>query len=158
MPPTSLPTRSIMAYTHRLRHTCPPGTRISHPTSQRNTTTQTSSLSTSSYLSYPRKDSQDKDSLVPESNEYSKSGSDAAAASEDPQAAFGRDTTRPEEEMGKAKGEGGEKPLDVSPGNPDVSHARGGTEGGAESSTHGKDRERTSGGGSAPKAGGGKSG
>lgn len=46
--------------------------------------------------SYARKDSQDKDSIVTESTEYSKSGSDSKAAHEE--AAFSRDKTRPEEQ------------------------------------------------------------
>lgn len=54
-----------------------------------------------------RKDTQHKDSLKPESDEYSKSGSDDAAAAIDP-AAFGSSQTRPEQEMASAAKESGE--------------------------------------------------
>ena len=54
-----------------------------------------------------RKDTQDKDSLKPESNEYSKSGSDQAAAAMDT-AAFDPRQTRPEQELASAAREAGE--------------------------------------------------
>lgn len=53
-----------------------------------------------------RKDTQDKDSLKPESNEYSKSGSDHAAAAMDP-AAFDSSQIRPEQELASAAREAG---------------------------------------------------
>lgn len=57
-------------------------------------------------LSLARKDAQDKDSLKPEPNEYSKSGSDdAAAAVED--AAFDPSKTKPEEAHASAEKESG---------------------------------------------------
>ncbi|KAJ4349498.1 uncharacterized protein N0V89_008114 [Didymosphaeria variabile] len=106
---------------------------------------------------FASKDTQDKDSLKPRSNEYSKSGSDDAAAHSD--AAFDPNKTSPEaaEQTAEAegKGEGGESDaLNVSPGNPEVSKPRGAQEGGASEGV----RTKTSGGGSAPKSGGSKSG
>ena len=53
-----------------------------------------------------RKDTQDKDSLKPEPNEYSKSGSDDAAAAVEG-AAFDPNQTRPEEEQSRAAKESG---------------------------------------------------
>ncbi|KAK5123551.1 hypothetical protein LTR85_002589 [Meristemomyces frigidus] len=112
-----------------------------------------------------RKDAQDKDDLKPEPNEYSKSGSDdQAAAVED--TAFDPKQTSPEEQHDSAGAESGSKgsnPLNVSPANQEVSKPRGGTEGGhegsaAESGQGNSDRSRTSGGGSAPKSGGGTHG
>ena len=54
--------------------------------------------------SLARKDAQDKDSMVTESNEYSKSGSDDKSAGMD-DAAFNPDKTSPEEEQASAGGE-----------------------------------------------------
>jgi len=99
---------------------------------------------------YPRKDSQDKDSINTEATEYSKSGTDdAAARNED--AAFDPSKTDPQTEKDTA-GEGNEEsgnPLDVSPANPEVSKPRDRQEGGAEKAAGGK---KQSGGGS-PKKG-----
>ena len=53
-----------------------------------------------------RKDAQDKDSLKPEPNEYSKSGSDDAAAATE-KAAFDPSQTRPEQEKETAGRESG---------------------------------------------------
>ena len=53
-----------------------------------------------------RKDTQDKDSLKPEPTEYSKSGSDDAAAATE-KAAFDPSSTRPEEEQNIAGRESG---------------------------------------------------
>ncbi|KAF2472511.1 uncharacterized protein BDR25DRAFT_161451, partial [Lindgomyces ingoldianus] len=90
-------------------------------------------LSSSPPHLYARKDTQDKDSLNPTSTEYSKSGSDdAAAASED--AAFNPNKTSPEHEKSTAGKEGDGNPLEVSPANPEVSKPRGDTEGGAQGS------------------------
>ncbi len=84
-------------------------------------------------LRYPRKDSQDKDSINTEATEYSKSGSDDQSA-RNQDAAFDPDVTSPEGEKDAAgKGKGG-NPLDVSPANREVSKPRGEQEGGAESS------------------------
>ena len=64
------------------------------------------SLFQSAFVAYPRKDSQDKDSVQPESSEYSKSGTDDGAASQD-EAAFDPDQTSPQQEKDTAgKGEG----------------------------------------------------
>ncbi|KAK0281286.1 hypothetical protein LTR35_007662 [Friedmanniomyces endolithicus] len=113
-----------------------------------------------------RKDTQDKDSLKPEPSEYSKSGSDDAAAAVD-DAAFNPDITSPEQEQASAKEQSGsdaENPLEVSPANQEVSKPKeqlqGQTEGSsAESGGSGSSgRQRTSGGSSPPKSGGGKHG
>ncbi|KAK4901667.1 hypothetical protein LTR27_001439 [Elasticomyces elasticus] len=112
-----------------------------------------------------RKDAMDKDSLKPEPNEYSKSGSDDAAAAVD-DAAFDPSKTSPEEEHKSAEAQSGspsDNPLEVSPANQEVSkpkeQAQGETEASsAESSGGPSDRRRTSGGGSPPKSGGGKHG
>lgn len=106
---------------------------------------------------FASKDSQDKDSLNPRSTEYSKSGSDDSAAASD--AAFNPSKTSPESAEKTAEAEGSSDsaegdPLNASPANPDVSKPRDSQEGGASS---GK-RTKTSGGGSAPKSGGSKSG
>ncbi|KAF7891811.1 hypothetical protein EAF00_008113 [Botryotinia globosa] len=81
----------------------------------------------------PRKDSQHKDSIDTTATEYSKSGSDDAAAREE-SAAFDPSITSPESEKSEA-GKGGDgNPLDVSPANQEVSKPRGEQEGGAERS------------------------
>jgi len=150
-PAISAHKRSLMAstYQHHLRATCPPRTKI----------VTVRALHTTPRALFPRKDDQDRESLKPESTEYSKSGSDDSAAGEG--AAFDPSKTSPEAETGSSeKAEGKKSPLNVSPGNPEVSKARGPEEGGAQSSpgSSGSERSRTSGGGSAPKAGGGQSG
>ena len=61
-------------------------------------------FSTKSLRLYPRKDSQDKDSINTEATEYSKSGTDDEAARRE-DAAFDPEITDPSQEMGKA-GEG----------------------------------------------------
>lgn len=82
---------------------------------------------------FPRKDSQHKDSIDTTATEYSKSGSDDAAAREE-SAAFDPSITSPESEKSEA-GKGGDgNPLDVSPANQEVSQPRGEQEGGAERS------------------------
>ena len=80
--------QSINSYTPRLT----PSIRPIRPFSQ------------TSLSRYPRKDSQDRESINAEPTEYSKSGSDAGAAKQE-EAAFDPETTRPEEEHKKA-GEG----------------------------------------------------
>ena len=57
-------------------------------------------------IQFARKNTQDKDSLKPEPNEYSKSGSDDAAAAVEG-AAFDPNQTRPEEEHARAAKESG---------------------------------------------------
>lgn len=106
-------------------------------------------FSLSSTRLYPRKDSQDRESINTESTEYSKSGSDdSSAAQED--AAFNTDTTSPREEKKKA-GQGNEgNPLEVSPANPEISKPSSETEGGAESAP---ERKEQSGGGNLKKNG-----
>ncbi|CAK4032354.1 Hypothetical predicted protein [Lecanosticta acicola] len=127
-------------------------------------------LSRRAFTTFPRqsfatKYDQDKDSINPESNEYSKSGGDGAAAQATEKAAFDPKQTSPEEEEQMASREaGGESnnPLNVSPANTAISQPRGQQEGGAQGSegeTGGRSgRARTSGGGSPAKSGGGKSG
>lgn len=58
-------------------------------------------LSISSRLDYPRKDSQDKDSINTEATEYSKSATDDEGARQE-EAAFNPDITDPQEEKEKA--------------------------------------------------------
>ncbi|KAE8453439.1 hypothetical protein EG329_010300 [Mollisiaceae sp. DMI_Dod_QoI] len=97
---------------------------------------------------YPRKDSQDKDSINTEATEYSKSGTDDESARQE-QAAFDGNTTDPGKEKDIA-GEGEpENPLEVSPANPEVSKPRGEQEGGADR----PEKNTQSGGGSPKKAG-----
>ncbi|CAD6449107.1 1ed27ea8-744d-4c7a-b5bd-ed4049551cf9 [Sclerotinia trifoliorum] len=77
---------------------------------------------------FPRKDSQQKDSINTEATEYSKSGTDDAAAREQ-SAAFDPNITNPESEKDQAgkgeKKEGYGNPLEVSPANRDVSRQTG---------------------------------
>ncbi|KAM0707927.1 hypothetical protein Q7P35_004576 [Cladosporium inversicolor] len=115
-------------------------------------------------ISLARKDTQDKDSLKPEPNEYSKSGSDDAAAAVE-QAAFDPSQTRPEQEQATAEKESGSEanPLEASPANHEISKSKvdkEGKTGGASGGQVTKDRESAaqSGGSGAPKSGGGKSG
>jgi len=97
---------------------------------------------------YPRKGSEDKDSINTEATEYSKSGTDDASAKQE-EAAFDPSTTDPKTEKNVA-GEGQDgNPLEVSPANPEVSKPRGEQEGGAENAGENK----ASGGGSPRKAG-----
>ncbi|MCJ1430865.1 hypothetical protein MMC27_000215 [Xylographa pallens] len=108
-------------------------------------------FSTASRTFYPRADSQHKDSMNTEAQEYAKSGTDVDAANQD-SAAFDPSKTDPmqqKEEAGKGKGDAS-NPLEVSPANPEVSKQRPEQEGGAEKST-GSGRERSSGGGSPAK-------
>ncbi|KAF1998544.1 hypothetical protein P154DRAFT_524008 [Amniculicola lignicola CBS 123094] len=91
---------------------------------------------------HSRKNTQDRDSLDPSATEYSKSGTDDEAASMK-QAAFDPNETRPEEET-KTAGKGQEgNPLEVSPGNKEISKGRGGEEGGAQGAP---EKERSGGG------------
>ncbi|KAL8652752.1 MAG: hypothetical protein Q9210_002504 [Variospora velana] len=114
------------------------------------------SFSQSTYLRYPRKDSQDKDSINPEATEYSKSGTDDASARHE-DTAFDPNTTGPGEQKDKVGQKTGasDNPLEVSPANHDVSQGRSETEGGAENSSSSSGgtsaRERASGGGSPQK-------
>lgn len=97
---------SIMART-RLRKTVPPHTRISAIRQQ--SRPQLSSVapcekrqfSRVTWLGYPRKDSQDRESINTEAIEYSKSGTDDEAARHE-EAAFDPNTTDPEAQKKKA--------------------------------------------------------
>jgi hypothetical protein len=130
--------RSSMA--HTLRRSCPPHTRItrksgnasSSPTAKSPYTSTTTNSPNSSYFVspsyavtsssqarsfhsnvrylYATKDAQDKDSLKPRATEYSKSGSDDAAAHDD--AAFDPNQTKPETER-KNMGESGNSTVRV---------------------------------------------
>ncbi|KAL6714351.1 hypothetical protein ACLMJK_007774 [Lecanora helva] len=111
-------------------------------------------FSQSANVAYPRKDSQDKDSINTEATEYSKSATDDEGARQQ-DAAFDPNITDPQHQK-EVAGKGTEgtdtnNPLDVSPANPEVSKQRGETEGGAESSSSSagttSDRQRSSGGG-----------
>jgi len=155
----------FMAYSHGLRRTCPPGTRIARRPKSTGTSLQSQNYHTASRWSIPQKDSQGKDDLKPRSTEYSKSSSDDAAAATS-ETAFDPNQTKPETESRNADIESGDvrppksndnNPLDMSPANRDVSKGRDPQEGGATKSDA-ENRKRTSGGGSAPKAGGGKYG
>ncbi|KAF1911966.1 hypothetical protein BDU57DRAFT_523235 [Ampelomyces quisqualis] len=126
---------------------------------QRLTRTSRPSSLTSRFLSttptrFAQKDAQDKDSLVPRSTEYSKSGSDDAAASSD--AAFNPSKTSPESAEATSEKEAGSKDstLNASPANKEISEPNSASAGG----NGGAPQSKGSGGGSAPKAGGGKSG
>ncbi|KAF2117222.1 hypothetical protein BDV96DRAFT_598146 [Lophiotrema nucula] len=139
-----------------LRRLNTPLTHAYHPSYLAPSTTTGRCFSNTPLTLFPRKDTQDKDSLDPSSSEYSKSGTDNATAGTD--AAFDPNETRPEKEehnAGQESGGGGDQnSLNVSPSNPEVSKPRGEQEGGSENSP----RTSKSGGGSAPKAGGDKSG
>ncbi|KAF2837470.1 hypothetical protein M501DRAFT_1017850 [Patellaria atrata CBS 101060] len=146
-----------MAYVHHPRATCPPGTKI-----------RSVRRFHRAPVAYARKDTQHKDSLKPDRAEYSQSGGDDAAAKTE-KAAFDPNQTRPEHEEPTAKQESGGtdvsdagNPLNVSPGNKDVSEAQPDKQQQSHRSTsesgQGSSRGRTSGSGGAPKAGGGKSG
>ena len=69
-------------------------------------------LSTSSRLTYPRKDSQHKDSINTEATEYSKSATDDEGARQE-EAAFDPSITDPEQQKEKA-GEGNGVSLEIS--------------------------------------------
>ncbi|KAF1359255.1 hypothetical protein EJ07DRAFT_120537 [Lizonia empirigonia] len=104
--------------------------------------------------SFAQKDAQDKDSIKTTSNEYTKSGSDDAAAHTD--AAFDPKQTSPEAAESSAEKEAGgqDKSLNVSPGNPEVSQPNDPEIGGASQGTNNK----ASAAGSPNKQGGGSSG
>ncbi|KAL3422003.1 hypothetical protein PVAG01_06159 [Phlyctema vagabunda] len=107
-------------------------------------------ISSTSSLQFPRKASQDRESMNTDADEYSKSGTDSTAA-EQKDAAFDPDITDPNAEKNKAgQGGGAGNPLDVSPANPDVSK-QGGKE--AEGGVEKGQGQKQSGGGSPPKGG-----
>jgi hypothetical protein len=136
------PTRSLLRF------------RATRPVSRTLPTTSLRTFTTT-LPTYARKGAEDKDSLEPRRSENSLTGNDDAGAHSD--AAFDPNNTAPEGEKADAeKQSGGAKnnPLDVSGGNKDVSKPRSTEEGKPEKSP----RTSASGGGSAPKAGGVKSG
>lgn len=110
-------------------------------------------LSTSRPL-FVQKGAEDKDSIKTTSNEYSKSGSDDAAAHTD--AAFDPNQTSPEAAEASAEKEAGgqNNSLNASPGNHDISHTNDPKIGGASQGTN----DKQSGAGSPNKQGGGSSG
>jgi hypothetical protein len=115
--------------------------------------TTTRPFASTPILRYPYKDDQDRESLKPRAQEYSKSGSDEEVAANE-EAAFDPSKTRPEQEKEAAgKGNAG-NPLETSPANQAVAHGGRGVE---EDKTH-AGKQRASGGGNAPKAGTAKSG
>ncbi|KAL9099965.1 MAG: hypothetical protein Q9163_004606 [Psora crenata] len=92
-------------------------------------------FSQSTWLSYARKSSQDKDSINREPMEYSNSGTDQQEAEQD-DPAFNPDITDPQRQKaaaGKTSGDNS-NPLDVSPANTEVSKPKAETEGGPQSS------------------------
>ncbi|KAL8674582.1 MAG: hypothetical protein Q9168_001025 [Polycauliona sp. 1 TL-2023] len=115
------------------------------------------SLSQTTSLNYPRKDSQDKDSINTEATEYSKSGTDDASARQE-DTAFDPNVTDPGQQKDKVGNETGasDNPLEVSPANHEISQPRHEREGGSQNSSSSSGttsgRERSSGGGS-PKKG-----
>ncbi|KAL8786641.1 MAG: hypothetical protein Q9213_002670 [Squamulea squamosa] len=126
-------------------------------TSESSTPSTTRLLSQTTSLAYPRKGTQDKDSLSPEATEYSKSGTDDASARQE-DTAFDPDTTDPSAQKDKVGDKTGasDNPLEVSPANHDISQPRDHQEGGSENSSASSGttsgRERSSG-GSSPKKG-----
>ncbi|MCJ1351342.1 MAG: hypothetical protein MMC33_001326 [Icmadophila ericetorum] len=105
---------------------------------------------------YPRKDSQDKDSINTEATEYSKSGTDDEAARQE-DTAYNPNKTDPDDQR-KSAGQGvGGNPLEVSPANTDVSKQRPGTEEGAENSSaaggDGSGSDKPTSGGGSPRKG-----
>ena len=72
-----------------------------HPTAQLGTALSRRQFSQSRWLAYPRKDSQDKDSINTEATEYSKSATDDEGARHD-DAAFNPDITDPQQQKDKA--------------------------------------------------------
>ncbi|KAF2097723.1 hypothetical protein NA57DRAFT_56910 [Rhizodiscina lignyota] len=145
---------------YRLRSTCPPGTRIA---SIRQQSQEQRCFHAGTKYAYAQKDTQDKDTLKPRSTQYSQSeGGDDAAATE---SAFDPSTSSPEESSKKVEKESGSnagEPMEVSPGNPDVSKRKPeenqATAKSSREAGEGSDRSATSGRGSPNKASGDKSG
>ncbi|PQE17705.1 hypothetical protein CJF31_00005412 [Rutstroemia sp. NJR-2017a BVV2] len=126
-----MPRPSILPI-HRILLTTRPRPNLLAP--QRRTLTRTRALL------LPRKGAQDKDSIDRSPTEYTRSGTDDGAVSEQ-KAAFDPSMTSPEaerEEAGKGPRKSeepeGENPLDVSPANPEVSKPKGTGNSGAERS------------------------
>lgn len=117
-------------------------------------------LHTTARLRGPYKDSQDRESLRPVTNENTKSGRDEQVASEHADAAFDPNTTRPEEAAAQTrnktskKGPEAEDPLQASGANQDMSKPLGDEET-VKKTGAGKETSKggTSEAGSAPKKG-----
>ena len=107
-------------------------------------------FTTTPTVSFPRKESQDKDSIDRRSTEYSQSGTDDDAASSS--TAFDPNQTKPETEQQTTSQEGGGDSLNASPSNSRLSKARPKEEQGREDGIGTKQ----SGGGSPQKSGDGK--
>lgn len=192
------PSTTTTTMPYRLRTTCPRATRIATirastastaamnssttTTTTTSTTTPSTTPSTTRSLHFSRtllgstkEDHMERDRLNPTSTEYSKTGSDDAAAHMD-DAAFNPDKTSPEEALGSAERESGEvrhqqqqqsssqepSPLNVSPGNRDVSATKDPKQSGPDRSPsesgEASSRARTSSRGSPAKHGSGKTG
>ncbi|KAF1823837.1 uncharacterized protein K489DRAFT_318078 [Dissoconium aciculare CBS 342.82] len=107
---------------------------------------------------YARKDTQDRESMNVDPNEYSKSGGDGKTARAS-DVAFSKEDTRPEQALKKAgketEGTNSSNPLDGSPANQALSNPMHATKEGSQAQD-GKgesERARTSGGGSPTKNG-----
>jgi hypothetical protein len=100
-------------------------------------------------LRLPYKDDQDRESLKPRSTEHTKSSTDEDLAAHD-DAAFNPNKTRPETEQDTAAVGADGNPLNASGANQDISKPQGDNPGGKEGAP---DKQRRSGGGSAPKGG-----
>ena len=112
---------------YRLR--VPSHTRISsikaqlRPNTQRGIAPSRRQFSQSTWLAYPRKDSQDKDSINTEATEYSKSATDDEGARHD-DAAFNPDITDPQQQKDKASEGTGEGTVSKSVLSPFVTSFR----------------------------------
>ncbi|CAF9918466.1 MAG: hypothetical protein GOMPHAMPRED_001526 [Gomphillus americanus] len=138
-----MPTATLRALT-RFRFTTTAAAAPSSSSSSKTTLISTASLHTTRPALI--KDSlKDRTKIDRESNEYSKSGSDDQAASKD--TAFKPDESNPQEEMGSQEKSQGD-PLNVSPGNHDISQPVDSNAGGAEK---GAGEQKSSGGGSPAK-------
>ncbi|KAL1629924.1 hypothetical protein SLS54_000782 [Diplodia seriata] len=165
--------RTLTTMPYRLRSTCPRGTRIAAIRATTKTTAPTAPMTMTNstrlfhhsrtVLGSTKEDHMERDRLNPSSTEYSKSGSDDDAAKMS-DAAFNPDKTSPEEAVGSADQESGEgpNPLDVSPGNQEVSSSKDPEQGGPDRSPsesgEPSSRARSSSRGSPKKHGDGKTG
>ncbi|KAL1649552.1 hypothetical protein SLS58_001609 [Diplodia intermedia] len=165
--------RTLTTMPYRLRSTCPRGTRIAAIRATTKTTAPTAPMTMTNstrlfhhsrtVLGSTKEDHMERDRLNPSSTEYSKSGSDDDAAKMG-DAAFNPNKTSPEEAVGSADQESGEgpNPLDVSPGNHEVSSSKDPQQGGPDRSPsesgEPSSRARSSSRGSPKKHGDGKTG
>ncbi len=95
-----------------------------------------------SVLQQPYKDDQDRESLKPRSQEYSKSDGDDKAATHS-EAAFDPNTTDPAKAKDTAAKGGAGNPLEVSPANKDISKPKAGKQG-VEGGDDTSDKQRRS--------------